>query len=661
MWHSGWRPKGEWPVTQSDASLAGATQRGAAMPFRNSRNGGRATVSQAFESRTSWHDRMGLTLEEALELPALAGTTVVAGGQGLDRAVRHMVVDDPSDPLGVAGPDVLVVLGARLPPADPANCRALVERLVSMGTAGLAFRRTEGPPPVPGEVLAEADRRGFPVLALPAAARMDEVLSEVLGAVVSKQNQALELSSRMHNQFIDVALSGGGLEEVTDQLATFLEGAAVLGLGPDREILTSAGPAEDVAEISDWLWLLDAAADDALAELAPARRVSGVRADQSVVPPAAVLAGADLSPADGILLVPGHHELPGGTGEYAVAPIMAGDQRHGWLVAVHRTGPLMVGAGGVLERAAMVSALSVIRQQAVHSVELRFQGDLVRRLVGGSLRHTERALAQTRSFGWRLDGPVVVLVSATETVADPAADPTRALDVLDRLADGWRPPPDGEVAGAAVAGLSTEIVTVLPLDGRSPEDISSLVSAVTSRVNARLRRVGRVLGTGIGRPAASITGLGDAHQQAQRALSVGQEIHGVSAVTHFDQLGVFRLLSLIPDSPELRSYVDEVLGPLADSGDPDSADLRETLRVLLETTLNVAESARRLHFHYNTMRYRIGKLERILGPFTTDPTLRLNLLLALHAARMRGLDQSHRPPIESTPAAILDDGFEALI
>jgi purine catabolism regulator len=483
------------------------------------------------------------------------------------------------------------------------------------------------------------------VLALPSGIRMDEVVSEVLGAVVAKQSVALDLSSRMQNQFIDVALSGGGLEEVTDQLATFLEGAAVLGLGPDREIVTSAGPSDDVAEISDWLWLLE---------------VSAVRADQSVVTPAEVLADADLSPADGILLVPGHHELPGGVGEYAVAPIMAGDQRHGWLVAVNRTGPLLVGSGGVLERAAMVSALSVIRQQAVHSVELRFQGDLVRRLVGGAMRHTERALAQTRSFGWRLDGPVVVLVSATETVADPQADPTRALDVLDRLADGWRAALEGEVAGAAVAGLSTEIVTVLPLDGRTPEEITSLVSAVTSRVNARLRRVGRVLGTGIGRPAANITGLGDAYQQAQRALSVGQEIHGGGAVTHFDQLGVFRLLSLIPDSTELRSYVDEVLGPLADSGDPDSADLRETLRVLLETNLNVAESARRLHFHYNTMRYRIGKLERLLGPFTTDPTLRLNLLLALHAARMRGLDQPLRPPIESVGPA-LDDGLDALI
>ena len=648
-------------MTQGDASLVAQTHRSGTVPFRRNWAVDESRAETPRDDRTSWQERMGLTVEEALQLPGLSGTQVAAGSTGLGRVVRHMVVDDPADPLAAAGPDVLVVLGARLPPADPANCRALVERLDSMGTAALAFRRTEGPAPVPGEVLAEAERRGMPVLAIPAGLRLDEMVSEVLGAVVTKQSQALALSSRMDDEFMEVALTGGGLAEVTQRLAVMLEGTAVLGLGNDREVVTSAGPRDDVAEISDWLWLLDAAADDALAELTPSRRLSGVRADQTVVTPADVLADADLSPADGILLVPGHHELPGGVGEYAVAPIMAGEQRHGWLVAVHRTGAMMLGAGGVLERAAVIAALSVIRLQAVHSVELRFQGDLVRRLVGGSVGHTERTLAYTRSFGWRLDGPVAVLVTATETVADAAADPTKALDVLDRLADGWRAALEPEVAGAAVAGLATEIVTLLPLDGRTLEELSALVSAVSSRVNGRLRRVGRVLGTGIGRPADSLSALAEAHRQAQRALGVGQEIHGTSAVTHFDQLGVFRLLSLIPDSTELRTYVDEVLGPLADASDVDSADLRETLRVLLETNLNVAESARRLHFHYNTMRYRIGKLERMLGPFTTDPTLRLNLLLALHAARMRGLDQPHRPPVEAGMILPPDEGLDSLL
>ena len=233
-------------MTQGEASLVVRTLGEGTVSSRRHLSAAEAPVTESRGERPSWQERMGLSLAEALRLPGLEGTEVVAGPGGLDRVVRYMVVDDPADPLAVAGPDVLVVLGARLPPADAANCRALVERLDSMGTAGLAYRRAEGPPPVPVDVLAEADRRALPVLALPATVRMGEVVSEVLGAVVGKQSEALALSSRMHDQFIDVALSGGGLAEVTEQLAVSLEGAAVLGLGPDREIVTSAGPAEDV-------------------------------------------------------------------------------------------------------------------------------------------------------------------------------------------------------------------------------------------------------------------------------------------------------------------------------------------------------------------------------------------------------------------------------
>jgi PucR family transcriptional regulator, purine catabolism regulatory protein len=119
-------------------------------------------------------------------------------------------------------------------------------------------------------------------------------------------------------------------------------------------------------------------------------------------------------------------------------------------------------------------------------------------------------------------------------------------------------------------------------------------------------------------------------------LRVGRQVHGGGAVTSFDRLGVHRLLSLVPDPAELRAFERETLRELA-ADTPEAADLRQTLQVLLDTNLNVAVAARTLHFHYNTLRYRISKLERVVGPFTRDPLLRLDLALALRVVQMRGI------------------------
>jgi purine catabolism regulator len=162
------------------------------------------------------------------------------------------------------------------------------------------------------------------------------------------------------------------------------------------------------------------------------------------------------------------------------------------------------------------------------------------------------------------------------------------------------------------------------------------------------RQVGREAGAtttyslGVSRVVAGPEWLARGYDQARAAARIGRQVQGANARATFDRLGVHRLLSLIPDDAELRSFVDDALGVLA-TNDPEQVDLRHTLSVLLETNCNVAQTARQLHFHYNTLRYRIGKLERLVGPFLTDPMLRLNLALALRVLETARPGAGRRP------------------
>jgi len=193
-------------------------------------------------------------------------------------------------------------------------------------------------------------------------------------------------------------------------------------------------------------------------------------------------------------------------------------------------------------------------------------------------------------------------------------------------------------ASVPVAGFSQEVVALLPADPTASSDaVMRAVADIAKVVRGDGGGGRRSFSTGVSRPITSMSDLPSAYAEARKAVHVGRQMHGESALTHFDALGIYRLLALIPDGADLRRFVDESLGELATDDSPENEDLRRTLSVLIDTNINVAETARQLFFHYNTLRYRIAKLERMLGPFTTDPQLRLTLALALRIHQMRGI------------------------
>ena len=322
--------------------------------------------------------------------------------------------------------------------------------------------------------------------------------------------------------------------------------------------------------------------------------------------------------------------IPLGAGELRVLRIVAGGADLARLVcaAAAPVGPDDVHA---LERAATVAALVITREQAVAAVEDKYRGDFLRDVFLGRAGDPAYVLEHAAGFGWDLDRPVVVVCAELDPSGpeDPPVSQPRRREWQERFSLAWRQVTRDLGAGIPSADFSSEVVSLLPADA------DDLVPRAVTGIAGDRGGGRRPFSVGVSRPAAALTDLPGAYAQARRAVEIGRRVHGPASTTYFDQLGVHRLLALVPDPAEVLAFARDVLGPLAEDTE-EAADLRTTLQVLLDTNFNVAEAARLQFFHYNTMRYRVGKLERILGPLSSDPNLRLDVAVSLRALGVDG-------------------------
>jgi purine catabolism regulator len=546
----------------------------------------------------------GVPLSRVLATASLAGSRVIAGASGTGRVVTRLNVMEVPDIHAWVRPGELLLTTGYPVRDDPGQLVQVLEGLAERGVAALGIKLGRYLDALPDAVLTRADELGLPVVALGEHVSFDDVLTEVMTEVLTEQVArragGAVRTDHVHRVLVDLVLAGGDLASVAGSLAQQLD-VVVLVTSPDGRVLATGGDPDGLRAVAAGPWQ---------------DRTGRLRTED-----AAGALGLH-APVDGV--------------SWAVAEIGAAGLDHGRLAAFSATRVLDDDDLVAVQRSATVCALVVTRELAVAAVEDRYRADYLRDLLHGRAGGDRDVVAHGEALGWDVDRPLVVVVLEPDPPAtDDEAGPDRARrPVVERQASALAGAVRQRDAGAAVAALRTETVALVgvPPDG----DVRRMVRDLVGVVRGAGGGGRKPFGVGVSRVCEGAAGLAAGYEQARTAVRVGRQVHGPSACTHFDDLGVYRLLSLVPDERELEAFAAETLGELAGPGEA-AADLRRTLEVLLETSINVAETSRRLHFHYNTLRYRIGKLERVVGPFTTDPTLRLDLALALKVVAMRGL------------------------
>lgn len=287
-------------------------------------------------------------------------------------------------------------------------------------------------------------------------------------------------------------------------------------------------------------------------------------------------------------------------------PVFAGTI---WLQEGSR--PLAEDADDVLRGAGVLAARIISRLAAAPSTH----AVRVQELLGlrDATFDEAQLTAAARELGIVADGRAAVI-----GFDGAAGAPARLADVLALSASAFRR--DAQV----VAGAS-RVYVLFPHTGKA----SAVTSWIRGTIAALCAELGLTLRAVIATPPTGLAGAAAARTEVDRVLDSAERHPG--AIGQVTSLAESRTTVLLDEIVTMIAADDRLVDPrVRELRDRDPV-LADTLRAYLDGFGDVGMVAEWLHVHPNTVRYRVRRIQEIIGAPLSDPDVRLLLSLSLRA------------------------------
>jgi DNA-binding PucR family transcriptional regulator len=292
-----------------------------------------------------------------------------------------------------------------------------------------------------------------------------------------------------------------------------------------------------------------------------------------------------------------------------VQEIRAGQDRLGWfcLLATQEPGS---GVAVAVGEAALCCALSQLEQRAADQALSDAREQLVWELLETSPDHRLAAVSRAARLHVDVARPHRVLRATVENLEDLARAAewdTVHLERLRRQILGVvRRVIADRSAGGLVAARGDSLTAIVSCtDAAAVRDLVAALRSETSRLVPGLATAWGVSGS-----REDPLDLQAAHREADVALLAAQRL-GADGLAIHDELGVVRLLLASDSDPNLRAFVDDVIGPVVEHDRLHDGDLVKTLRAYFTADCSQQEAAKQLFVHHKTLRYRLDRIEAL--------------------------------------------------
>lgn len=519
------------------------------------------------------------TRQSLVELTSIVGCQILNAHCTMEHEVlRATVVEDTN-------------LGRWTQPGDAVICSgypfhahmelfsAALKQLHEAGAVALCIKPVRNKP-FPPEAIELADQLDLMIVELPREAIFANLIQEISEKILSLKSEAFSLLQSQTESLLEILFRENVLEDCFLHIEQFI-GNPVIAFVTNSKLYMSR-------ETRAWLTPEDQASVFHLF----CRQNQTQQASLS-----ATIAGRSVAFDIVEIRMPGDESLLLGIAEW--------NQRTDEMVflALNRIGKFL--------------AVEVKNATTVEKVQRRQEDTLINDLFSGEFRSDSEVVTAAASYNYHLDRTWKYRVAIVHPLQRADSEPAHLN--MPSLLQGAR---EYLHLDAILTYYAGEIVLMF-CDGSE----SAVLDRFTDWIGGIMS--GYDIQVYLSAPA-SLVGIPTALEQARNVGTISQRCAVSERIVTIEQLGSLWLLNLLPRDETIFSFVNRFLDPLKLYDQEHGSSLIRTLEAYLSTNCSTKLTAQILFTHYNTVTYRIEKIQNLLGVDIEDSNIRLQLQIALN-------------------------------
>lgn len=549
----------------------------------------------------------GISLAEALKLEPLKSCQVIAGENNLDNIITRVNIMADLEILNwIEEGEFLLTTAVHFGNISLTEQMDLINGMKAKGCEAVAIKIKPYLTNLDQDLLDLADEIGLPIIQLDYSISFADVMEPILKEIFDKQSKVIRRVEAIHNDMMELLLKGGTILDVTKDLSDKVGNNIIVKDYYFDEIICS------------------------LENYEICQRREGV-IDQYFKKHGITTKNTRTTKYK-ITIENQERDV------YAI-PIIARNTVYGNIFLANINSEIRLTDLQVLESASSIIALELLKKISIQEIENKYKVEFFDDLISSDKIRKSKAIERSNYYKFDKEADYctfTLAIKSEEQSIESIESLNRDISKVMYLVDSYCL---SKELVFLVANRKAQINVVVMLKDKknSIEEVRQLSQQIEEVILQKMINLQFVIG--VGRVYNGINNMYKSLKDSQKAV-LASENYISQRIIEFDSLGIYKIFCNGDLKEELMDFYSKTLEILVKYDNKKDTELVKTLKVYYEANGNLKKMSEKLFTHYNTVLYRVNRIQEITGKNLENEKERYSLQTAIKIMEMYGINKN---------------------